>query len=59
MTTSVTFNLATGVTVDPIVKVDEIILVGANIGQLVPHIITFCFTNVIAPSKLPLLNWIE
>ena len=59
MISSITFNLVTNAEVDPIVKVDEIVLLGANSGHEVPHIITFCFVNVIGPAKLPLLNWIE
>ena len=46
MITSFTLNLVVIVAVDPIVKVDEIVLVGANRGQDVPHIITFVFANV-------------
>ena len=56
MTTSFTSNLETIVEVDPIVNVDAIVLVGANRGHEVPHIITLCFVNVTAPAKLPLLS---
>ena len=59
MTTSLTFNLVTITEVDPIVKVDTIVLVGANKGHEVPDIITFCFVNVTAPAKLSLLSWME
>ena len=59
MITSFTFNLETNAEVDPIVKVDAIVLLGTNSGEETPHIITFVFVNVTAPAKLPLLSWIE